>query len=150
LDQKFSDCRILPKIILKFSWGRIPPPPPLSYRSTFSGQLFKIYSDVDPCMIYHVAENFTELALNNNHSLTPYYLVPTKFNDLGQAHKNVTGLNKFCESSCLYLYKHRTTEKRQIQNKRRPETWESIEHSCVRVWERERGCLLYVVSYLIH
>jgi hypothetical protein len=30
--------------------------------------LFKKYSDVDPCMIYNVAENFTELALNNNHS----------------------------------------------------------------------------------
>ena len=75
-------------------------------------------------MIYnvHVAENFTELALNNNHSLTPYYLVPTKFNDLGQAHKNVAGLNKFCESSCLYLYKHRTKDKRQIQNKRQKET----------------------------
>ena len=41
---------------------------------------------------------------------------------LGQAHENVAGLNKFCESSCLYLYKHPTTDKRQIQNRRKPES----------------------------
>jgi len=66
---------------------------------------------------------------------------------LGQAQKDVAGLNKFCESSCLYLCKHYTTEKRQIQIKRRPE---SIEHwymrACVRVcvWL----CLIIILCLL--
>ena len=56
------------------------------------------------------------------------YFVPTRkifcFPEhiLGQAHTNTAGLNKFCESSCLHLFKHRTTDKRQIQNKRRSES----------------------------
>ena len=42
---------------------------------------------------------------------------------------------KLCESSCPYLCKHHTTDKRQIQNKRKPES---------------RKYLLSLVSYLMH
>jgi hypothetical protein len=69
-------------------------------------------------------------------------------------HKDVAGLNMFCERSCLYLYKHRTTEKRQIQNKRkRNQKPESIEHSYMCVWEKDiliafSAWLLYYVLYM--
>ena len=72
----------------------------------------------------------------------------SKVHDLGQAHKFVAGLNTSCESSCLYLCKHHTTDMRQIQNKRRPESrmyW-AFMCVCVCVWERERG-LLFLSDY---
>ena len=78
----------------------------------------------------------------------------SKVHDLGQAHKFVAGLNTSCESSCLYLCKHHTTDMRQIQNKRRPESrmyW-AFMCVCVCVRERERVAfsvwLLYYVPYM--
>jgi len=77
---------------------------------------------------------------HKKYSLFPQHII------LGQAHNNVAGLNKFCESSCLHLYKHYTTDEIQIQNKRRPESRKYR----IYVWERERVCLIIILCPLYH
>ena len=63
-----------------------------------------------------------------------YYFVPTTYHIGTGTHTHMAGLIKFCESSCLYLYKHRTIDKRQIQNKRRPESRKYRAFVCVCVY----------------
>ena len=80
------------------------------------------------------------------------YLLSIKGSWPGTGTEHVATLNKFCESSCIYIYTSTATDKRHIESNRRPESRMYRAYACgwERERERERVCVrLSVVSSLI-